>query len=399
MKVLIYHHSRQHIYRLVEGMEKYRIPYNFYTGLYHTCLPDFIKKTFLDLKKTRFSPRIHHENVHCLNLSWEFLFSLWAKSNIFMRMRNRLLFKKQLIFQKNLLNLITDDTTHIITFHTNAFYLYPKLKKEYTSKKTLILEAAQPHPLWIKKLYQKYPEYRQYFPLNYSETMISHYSEEFKYADIVVAPSTFLKKTLLENKVDENKITIVFHGFNYTENLKNNHKKHRASKRLNVAFCGLLSFSKGFHFLKEVASKTTSFADFHVFGNAVSKRILKNLPQNVNLYGFVNHNTLFNIYQNMDVFYFPTLYDASGLALLEAMAMGLVPVASPYSIAPDIIENNANGFIVEPDEIEKTIEILHDLFTNREKLFSMSESIRKSVLKFTWENYQRQYVKLIKGDV
>ena len=395
MKVIVYHPGKQHIYKLVEGLEKNNITYHFYTGLYYTCLNKTSQKYLKSVNKKRFSTRINPKHVSCINLYQELFFSLWARTNIFMRARNRLLFNKQLSFQKKLLKIIPHDVSHVITFHTNAFYLYEKLREYKTKRPHLILEAAQPHPLWIQKLYEKYSHLEKYFPLNYTEDMITAYANEFDLADTIVVPSTFLKNTLMEFGVEEHKISLIFYGSDYNNLYQ---KDNRESKKLNIAYCGLVSPSKGFHFLKEVARQTKRVAEFHIFGRPIARRLLNKLPSNIHLYGFVSHKDLFKYYSFMDIFYFPTLYDASGLALLEGMSFGLVPIASPYSIAPDIIENGKNGYIVEPEEIEKTVEIINNLYLNRYKLFEMSKKIMKDTKKFTWSHYQKGYIQLLEGE-
>ena len=397
MNLLIYHPSRQHIYKLLEGIENFNIPYRFYTGMYFTCSYikplDFILKRYLI--KTRFSNKLNPQNVHCLNWHEEFLFSAWAKLGLFYRKRNRLLFKKHLRFQKKLLNLINTDITHIITFHTNAFFLYEWLKKNSGLNTKLILEAAQPHPKWIKELYKKYELYIKEMPLNYTEEMINMYSAEFEYADTIVAPSTFVKNTLIKYGVDKNKIIINFHGFNPFKKIAR--KNAFKDEKLHIAFTGLISPSKGFHILKEVAKYTSKIAVFHVFGRPVNKRILKNLPANIQLHGFVSHKTLAEYYSLMHVFYFPTLYDASGLALMEAMYSGLVPIASKNSIAPDIIEPYKNGFLIEPEDAESAIKYIELLHRERKLLQSMSNTVQKDIEKFSWLKYQQKYVEIIKG--
>lgn len=50
----------------------------------------------------------------------------------------------------------------------------------------------------------------------------------------------------------------------------------------------------------------------------------------------------------MDVFCFPTLYEAFGLALIEAMAMGLPIVASQVGGVPEIVKEGETGFLVPP---------------------------------------------------
>jgi glycosyltransferase involved in cell wall biosynthesis len=50
----------------------------------------------------------------------------------------------------------------------------------------------------------------------------------------------------------------------------------------------------------------------------------------------------------MDIFCFPTLYEAFGIALIEAMAMGLPVVASQVGGVPEIVKEGETGFLVPP---------------------------------------------------
>jgi glycosyltransferase involved in cell wall biosynthesis len=49
-----------------------------------------------------------------------------------------------------------------------------------------------------------------------------------------------------------------------------------------------------------------------------------------------------------DVFVFPSLYEAFGVALLEAMACGAAVVASRVGGIPEIVEDGASGLLVPP---------------------------------------------------
>lgn len=398
MKILLYHPSNQHIYKLVEGLKLKNIPYIFYTGIYHRCNERILFKLLSQhTKQLRYSSIITNDSVKCILPELELLFILWAKTGIIPRIRNRMLFYKQLLFQKKLLHSLNfDEITHIIAFHTNAFYLYPKLKKQnFTGR--LILEAAQPHPKWIMQLYSKYDKYLNHFPLNYNSKMINYYADEFNFADIIIAPSTFVKKSLIKFGVDRDKIQIIPYGNNFAPSEKNFYKrKNQMSYKLKVAYAGLISFSKGIQFLIEVAKKTSKIAEFHLFGYPVNKGIIKQLPQNVYYHGFVRHSILMDFYKYMDIFYFPTLYDAFGLALIEAISFGLIPIASPYSIAPDIIKHGETGFLVEPNNTEYVSELLNTLFKKKDELTYIKEKI-KSKLKYpSWQQYQEGYLCILK---
>jgi glycosyltransferase involved in cell wall biosynthesis len=76
------------------------------------------------------------------------------------------------------------------------------------------------------------------------------------------------------------------------------------------------------------------------------------LGADVEFRGFVDQPGLPEVYAEADVFAFPTLDDPFGIVLLEAAATGLPVLASPYAGAtPDLVEDGATGYILDPDDI------------------------------------------------
>jgi glycosyltransferase involved in cell wall biosynthesis len=65
-----------------------------------------------------------------------------------------------------------------------------------------------------------------------------------------------------------------------------------------------------------------------------------------------------------DVFAFPSLYEAVGIALLEAMACGVAIVASRVGGIPEIVADGVSGLLVPPGEVvplaEALIRLAHD---------------------------------------
>ena len=55
----------------------------------------------------------------------------------------------------------------------------------------------------------------------------------------------------------------------------------------------------------------------------------------------------------------PSRYEGFSLSLVEAMSQGLAPVSFPVGVAPEIIRDGENGFIVNTiEEAEKKIKLL-----------------------------------------
>jgi len=125
-------------------------------------------------------------------------------------------------------------------------------------------------------------------------------------------------------------------------------------------------------------------------GDPVYKGFLLRLVQELHLGSFVNflppipRYQLPSLYQQADVFCFPTLCDTYGIALLEAMSCGCAVLVSDVAGAGEIV-NGENGLKVRlntPDEyIREYAERIVALAQNRELRAGLGETARRFILR------------------
>ncbi len=77
-----------------------------------------------------------------------------------------------------------------------------------------------------------------------------------------------------------------------------------------------------------------------------------------------------------DIFVLPSLREAFGLVILEAMASGVIAVAADNGGAKDIIEHGKSGYLVPPANSERLIEVIRIILTNPDQ----KRDIEKSAL-------------------
>lgn len=86
------------------------------------------------------------------------------------------------------------------------------------------------------------------------------------------------------------------------------------------------------------------------------------LEQHVSFLGHVpNGPRLWRVYRQAHIFVLPSLSEALGLVIIEAMANGLPVVASAVGGIPDVVVNGVNGLLVRPgdaDELSRAIKRL-----------------------------------------
>ena len=80
------------------------------------------------------------------------------------------------------------------------------------------------------------------------------------------------------------------------------------------------------------------------------------------------------------IFFISSRYEGFSLSLIEGMSQGLVPISYPVGVAPEIIINGENGFLVSSNEEAR--ERVKELLFNSDKRIAMAEAARKTSVQF-----------------
>jgi glycosyltransferase involved in cell wall biosynthesis len=108
---------------------------------------------------------------------------------------------------------------------------------------------------------------------------------------------------------------------------------------------------------------------------AASERVLKDFPESVrshvSVLPSISHGEIFDALAGADIFIFPSLFEASGRAFLEAMASGIPVITTAVGIVPDIVKHNENGLLIAMNNSDAIVEAVMALKDNpplREKI-------------------------------
>ncbi len=85
---------------------------------------------------------------------------------------------------------------------------------------------------------------------------------------------------------------------------------------------------------------------------------------NIELTGWVDN--IGDYYASFDVFVFPSLMEAIGSAMIDAMYFGLPVVASNVDGIPEFLEDGVNGRLIEPQHADQLIAALQEIVANPE---------------------------------
>src|SRR3989344_266326 len=84
------------------------------------------------------------------------------------------------------------------------------------------------------------------------------------------------------------------------------------------------------------------------------------------------------------ILFLSSRYEGFSLSLIEGMSQGLVPISFSVGVAPEIIQNGENGFIVSTER--EAEERAKELLSDNEKRLSMANNAKKTAEKFRSEN-------------
>lgn len=196
--------------------------------------------------------------------------------------------------------------------------------------------------------------------------------------DKVLVASTAVFREALEIGVSKDTLVLVPNGVD-THRFHPNLDGHAVRKRLGIKdypiilFVGGLIQRKGIEYLLEAAKSVLSKlenARFIIVGEGPRRGYLEQLSKklgispNVVFAGRVSFAELPLFYAACDVFVLPSIAEAFGIVVIEAMSTGKPVIGSRVGGIPDMIEDGVNGYLVpskKPSEIaDRVIELLGD---------------------------------------
>ncbi len=207
-------------------------------------------------------------------------------------------------------------------------------------------------------------------------------------AEAVIATSLNVKKELLEIGVEEKKIHLIH---NAIEDYWFDNHRPKPIDDPHIVFLGRMggdAFNMKLKGVDRLIHLYRRFSDIKktticmTTNKTVVAWLLNNIP-NHSLYVNTEKDKIPQIVKGLrgSVLFIPSRYEGFSLSLIEGMSQGLVPVVYPVGVAPEIIRNGENGFIVssQKEAIDKVKLLLSDdLLRKRCSLMAEKTSLQFS---------------------
>ncbi len=212
--------------------------------------------------------------------------------------------------------------------------------------------------------------------------------EEYENADIILAPSNFVKNTFDDST--KKKIKVLGFGAD-TDNFYPIDKIQKSKKYFDILFIGQKSLRKGLHYLLDAFQKFTHpNKRLHIVGSDTEDiNFFKNKIKNekIIIYGHVPQFKLNSIINKCHVFVLPSIEDGFGIVVLQAAAAGCPSIVSQNTGAADFVSKNCCGIVVpirDPNAIADNLQTFSD---DRNLLNEFSSKALKASNNYTWSDY------------
>ncbi len=236
----------------------------------------------------------------------------------------------------------------------------------------------------------------------------------------IITPSEHTKREIIDFlKADEQKIHAIPHGIDVSlfSQPKNDSAaqlvfpSHHVQKpfilyvsalweyknhdKLILAFRDLLQMHHLPHQLVLVGQGMNSFEGYaHLIKRLITD---SRLDDRVRMIGFLPHEELVHLYQNADVFAFPSLTESFGNPLFEAMAAGTPVISSNTHAMTDLTGNAA--LHVNPNDTDEFSRSLYRLITDETLRNTFIQKGREKVNNMSWTQCARQTLNIIKQSI
>ncbi|NNB85166.1 glycosyltransferase family 4 protein [Corallococcus exiguus] len=96
------------------------------------------------------------------------------------------------------------------------------------------------------------------------------------------------------------------------------------------------------------------------------------------------HATLPDLLANEEVLLFPSHAEGYGMALVEAMASGLVPVSTPVGVAPSVVQPGRTGLLFPIGDVAALVAAVRELAADAPRRYALRRAAQLEVQGLTW---------------
>lgn len=217
---------------------------------------------------------------------------------------------------------------------------------------------------------------------------------------------TVISKVLLERakKWNRNDAVLIPNGIN-SEEIESAVSWYEKIKG-RILFVGRLEPMKGIDVLFQALGKLKDESwELNIVGDGSQKEILTKLSQDlgiaqrVHFKGYVAPPDVYKEYAQAEIFCGLSRSEALGNVFLEAQAAGCAVVGTKTGGITDIIQNGTNGILVQPDNLDMSVEAIGRLIRDESLRAKLSTAGKKNAQKYDWGRIAERYSEVYRSAI
>lgn len=168
-------------------------------------------------------------------------------------------------------------------------------------------------------------------------------------------------------------------------------KEPSAGEKLNCVFIGKFEYQKGADLFLDLVKSFEDEMNWTVaaIADGSEASLLGRIPSYVKIYMDLPNEKVLQLLSEADVLIFPSRTEGFGIAVLEAMSRGVVPIVLNIPIGiPDQVIHGYNGFIVDAENWSEVGSCLEKLGSGSHLLIEM----KKNAIRFVKDNFNSKSI-------
>jgi glycosyltransferase involved in cell wall biosynthesis len=239
--------------------------------------------------------------------------------------------------------------------------------------------------------WQKYPSVSWFYRMTAATE-----TEEWQLADMILAPSPYVRSSLIAAGVDERKVVLLPYGVSL-EDYRSRKPGYSNARPLRVLFVGAVNLGKGVPYLLEALKQLKpGAAEARLVGKVELKpEKLKPYREKATFLGHISRQDVLKQYAWADILVMPSVSEGSATVTYEALASGLPLIATWNSGA--WVKDGYNGFMIPVRDSQALAERLQRFCQDPELVHEMSRAAAASATHFSWSAYEKRLLQVVRA--
>jgi glycosyltransferase involved in cell wall biosynthesis len=220
-------------------------------------------------------------------------------------------------------------------------------------------------------------------------TIVERCAQEIREADHILVPSDYVRETLTARGAATDRVHVLPYG---VDTARFRPAPRAADGKFRLLFVGTLSQRKGIKYLLEAVRRLRlPDAELMLVGRMVGDpAALAPYRDSMRHVPHVPYHEVHALFQQADIFVYPSLHEGSAFATYEALASGL-PVITTANTG-SVVRDGVDGFLVPIRDVEALMAKIETLYRDRAQRVDMAVKARARAEEFTWAQYRTRLV-------